>query len=198
VSSSPVIIATGGANLSSLKFALGRLGVEPVVTEDPELIRSSSHVILPGVGAASDAMSRLKTAKLIDVIRDLKQPVLGICLGLQLLYSGSEENDAVCLNIIPGHASRFSGNPELPVPQMGWNSLSRIKNIPLMKGVKDGDYAYFIHSYALPVDEYTCATTDYGTNFSAAVQCNNFFATQFHPERSSRVGSLILANFLKI
>lgn len=196
MSSSPVIIATGGANLSSLKFALGRLGVEPVVTEDPELIRSSSHVILPGVGAASDAMSRLKTAKLIDVIRDLKQPVLGICLGLQLLYSRSEENDAVCLNIIPGHASRFSGNLDLPVPQMGWNSLSRIKNIPLMKGVKDGDYAYFIHSYALPVDEYTCATTDYGTNFSAVVQCNNFFATQFHPERSSRVGSLILANFL--
>ena len=196
MSPSPVIIATGGANLSSLRFALGRLGVEPVVTEDPELIRIASHVILPGVGASSDAMRRLKSAKLIDVIRDLKQPVLGICLGLQLLYSGSEEDDAVCLNIIPGHASRFPDNPDLPVPHMGWNSLARIKNTPLMKGVKDGDYAYFIHSYALPVDEYTCATTDYGTRISAVVQCKNFFATQFHPERSSRVGSLILANFL--
>lgn len=192
----PVIIATGGANLSSLRFALGRLGVEPVVTEDPKLIKLASHVILPGVGAASDAMSRLKAAKLIHVIRELKQPVLGICLGLQLLYSGSEEDNAVCLNIIPGHASRFSETPSLPVPQMGWNSLTSIKNIPLMQGVKEGDYVYFIHSYALPINEYTCATTNYGTKFSAVVQHNNFYATQFHPERSSRVGSLILANFL--
>ena len=196
MSSCPVIIATGGANLASLIFALKRLGNEPVVSEDPKVIKMASHIILPGVGAARDAMSRLKATNLTSLIPNLKQPVLGICLGLQLLYSGSEEDNATCLNIIPGYASRFSENPGLPVPQMGWNSLTNIKKNPLMKGVKDGDYAYFIHSYALPVNEHTYVTTNYGGSFSAVVQYNNFYATQFHPERSSKVGSLILANFL--
>jgi|TARA_B100000530_G_scaffold236797_1_gene153848 glutamine amidotransferase len=198
LSSCPVIIATGGANLASLIFALKRLGNEPVVSEDPKVIKMASHIILPGVGAARDAMSRLKATNLTSLIPNLKQPVLGICLGLQLLYSGSEEDNATCLNIIPGYASRFPKKTGLPVPQMGWNSLTNVKRTPLMNGVRDGDYAYFIHSYALPINEHTYVTANYGESFSAVVQYNNFYATQFHPERSSSVGSLILSNFLNI
>ena len=115
---------------------------------------------------------------------------------LQLLFTHSDENNASCLGIIPGRAARFLENPDLPVPQMGWNSLTGLKDIPLLEGVKDGDYAYFIHSYALPVDEYTCASAVYGFPFSAVIQYKNFLATQFHPERSSHIGSLILKNFL--
>ena len=195
---SPVIIASGGANLASLQFALGRLGVEAPVTEDAAQIRAASHVILPGVGAARDAMTRLQAAGLVDVIRHLEQPVLGICLGLQLLFSGSDEDAAECLDIIPGQAYRFPQSADLPVPQMGWNALRRVADSPLIAGVEDGDYAYFIHSYALSQGDYTCATSDYGGVFSAVVQQNNFFASQFHPERSAGLGAKILSNFLSI
>lgn len=198
MSASPVIIASGGANLASLKFALERLGVEAPVTEDAARIEAASHVILPGVGAARDAMSRLEAAGLVDVIPRLEQPVLGICLGLQLLFSGSDEDDAECLGVIPGQAYRFPSSPDLPVPQMGWNSLTRVADSPLIEGVQDGEYAYFIHSYALAPGDYTCATADYGGSFSAAVQHGNFFATQFHPERSARLGAKILSNFLSL
>lgn len=194
--SSPVIIASGGANLASLQFALGRLGVDAPVTEDAAQIKAASHVILPGVGAARDAMTRLQSAGLVDVIRRLEQPVLGICLGLQLLFSGSDEDDAECLDVISGQAYRFPQSADLPVPQMGWNVLQRVADSPLITGLQDGDYAYFIHSYALPQSDYTCATSDYGGAFSAVVQQNNFFASQFHPERSAGVGAKILANFL--
>jgi len=198
VSLSPVIIASGGANLASLQFALRRLGVEAPVTEDAAQVTEASHVVLPGVGAARNAMTRLRSAGLVDVIRQLEQPVLGICLGLQLLFSGSDEDDAVCLDIISGHAYRFPQSADLPVPQMGWNALRRVADSPLLAGVADGDYAYFIHSYALAQGEYTCATSDYGGVFSAVVQQDNFFATQFHPERSARVGAKILSNFLNL
>jgi glutamine amidotransferase len=195
---SPIIIASGGANLASLQFALERLGVIAPVTESITQIKTSSHVLLPGVGAARDAMTRLHAAGLVDVIRKLKQPVLGICLGLQLLYSGSDEDDAECLGIIPGQAYRFPQSAELPVPQMGWNALKRVADSPLIAGIEDGDYAYFIHSYALPQGTYTYATSEYGNIFSAVVQQDNFFATQFHPERSARVGAKVLSNFLSI
>ena len=198
MSLSPVIIASGGANLASLQFALRRLGVEAPVTEDAAQVTEASHVVLPGVGAARNAMTRLRSAGLVDVIRQLEQPVLGICLGLQLLFSGSDEDDAVCLDIISGHAYRFPQSADLPVPQMGWNALRRVADSPLLAGVADGDYAYFIHSYALAQGEYTCATSDYGGVFSAVVQQDNFFATQFHPERSARVGAKILSNFLNL
>lgn len=194
----PVIIASGGANLASLQFALRRLGCDAPVTEDPELIEAASHVILPGVGAARDAMERLRAAGLVEIIRRLQQPVLGICLGLQLLYTGSDEDDAQCLGIIPGQARRFPRSSRLPVPQMGWNAVNKVADTPLLRGVDDGGYAYFIHSYALPRGAYTCGVADYGGGFSAMVQQDNFFATQFHPERSARFGAAVLSNFLRI
>ena len=192
----PVIIASGGANLASLQFALRRLGHDAPVSEDPRLIAAATHVILPGVGAARDAMDRLRAAGLVDIIRQLEQPVLGICLGLQLLYTGSDEDDTGCLDIIHGQARRFPQSFSLPVPQMGWNAVRKIAESPLLRGVDDGGYAYFIHSYALPQSPCTCGVADYGGLFSAIVQQDNFFATQFHPERSARFGAAILANFL--
>lgn len=198
MSASPVIIATGGANLASLQFALQRLGFDAPVTEDRRTIESATHVLLPGVGAARDAMNRLVEARLSSLIPELIQPVLGICLGMQLLFSGSDEDSADCLDIIEGQAHRFSKKPDLPVPQMGWNQLSLETDSALLEGVDDGGYAYFIHSYAVPPGSYTRATADYGGPFSAVVEHSNFFGTQFHPERSSRLGARILNNFLRL
>jgi glutamine amidotransferase len=198
VNASPVIIASGGANLASLRFALARLGCDAPVTEDAALIQSASHVLLPGVGAARDAMQRLDAADLLDVIPALTQPVLGICLGMQLLFAASDEDDAACLGIIAGRAQRFSGGPELPVPQMGWNQLQLRSPCALLNDVTDGAYAYFIHSYALPEGAYTRACTEYGVTFSSVIEQENFYGTQFHPERSAKVGQRILANFLAL
>ena len=198
MSASPVIIASGGANLASLQFALQRLGVDAPVSEDPDLIRNASHVLLPGVGAARDAMTRLDAAKLTTLIRQLQQPVLGICLGMQLLFSGSDEDQAECLGIIPGQAHRFTADSALPVPQMGWNQLRLQAESTLLNGIVDGGYAYFIHSYALPEGAYTRATAEYGAPFSAVVQQDNFYGTQFHPERSATLGARLLGNFLEL
>jgi imidazole glycerol-phosphate synthase subunit HisH len=194
----PVIIGSCGANLASLSFALGRLGIEAPVTEDPARVRAASHVLLPGVGAARDAMSRLTQAGLADVIPALTQPVLGICLGMQVLFASSEEEDAECVGVLPGRARRLPGSPELPVPHMGWNSLTVTRRCALLAGIEDGDYAYFVHSYALPELDCTCATADYGGPFSAVVARDNFFGAQFHPERSSKVGARLLENFFRI
>ena len=198
MSTDAVIVASGGANLASLRFALERLGHDAPVTEDHDRIRGASHVLLPGVGAARDAMRRLDAAALVELIPQLEQPVLGICLGMQLLFTASEEDGASCLDIISGTASRFEGGAGLPVPQMGWNQLEITAPSPLLDGVDDGAYAYFIHSYALPAGPYTCATTEYGRVFSSVVEHGNFFGTQFHPERSAAVGARILANFLAL
>ncbi len=194
----PVIIASGGANLASLKFALQRLGVDAPVTDDAKLIREASHVFLPGVGAARAAMERLYAAGLGSVIPKLTQPVLGICLGMQLLFSGSEEDNADCFNIISGQAYRFVQDNALRVPQIGWNQIQLEADSALLSGVPNGAYAYFIHSYALPEGSYTRATTDYGALFSAVVEKDNFYGTQFHPERSARLGAHILKNFLAL
>lgn len=194
----PVIINTGGANLASLKFALARLDHDVPVSEDAEQIRAASHVILPGVGAARDAMTRLRDAGLDGVIRSLVQPVLGICLGMQLLFTGSEEDEASCLGLIEGRALRFPNRQGLPVPQMGWNQLTPCADSPLLTGIAQGSYAYFVHSYAVPVGDYTIATTDYGGPVSAIVAWKNFFGTQFHPERSAQPGAQLLANFLAL
>jgi glutamine amidotransferase len=193
-----VIIASGGANLASLCFALERLGVDAPVTESAERIKAASHVILPGVGAARDAMRRLTKAGLTETIVALDQPVLGICLGMQLLFTGSDEDDAACLGIIEGCAQRFPGGDGYPVPQMGWNQLQLSAESPLLRGLSEGDYAYFIHSYALPLGPSTKAMAEYGNPFSAIVQQDNFFGTQFHPERSGRTGAKVLANFLDL
>ena len=193
-----VIIPSCGSNLASLQFALERLGVEVPLTEDAARIRAASHVILPGVGAAAPGMERLAAAGLVDLIPTLTQPVLGICLGMQLLFARSEEEQTPCLGVIDAEVRRLPASPDLPVPQMGWNDLEAVGESPLLTGVPSGTYAYFVHSYAAPPGPYTRAVATYGVSFSAVIQQGNFFGTQFHPERSSRGGAQILDNFLNI
>ena len=194
----PAIIATGGANLASLTFALKRLGTKARVTEDPNVVMDANHVILPGVGTALDAIKRLERIGLKNTIPRLTQPVLGICLGMQLLFSGSDEDDTQCLGIIDGQAHRLRTNPKLPIPQMGWNQLQLVGKSPLLKDISEGSYVYFIHSYAVPEGSYTRASCNYGQKFSAVVEQKNFYGTQFHPERSGLSGAKVLANFLKL
>jgi len=191
------IIDSGGANIASLVFALRRLGCEATLTRDPAAVRAASRVILPGVGAAADAMSRLAGQGLAEVIPALRQPLLGICLGMQLLFESSDEGPVRCLGILAGTARRFQPAAGRPVPHMGWNQLATGRESPLLAGVTSGEYAYFVHSYALPPGADTVATCDYGGPFSAAVSRANFHGTQFHPERSGTTGARILRNFLE-
>jgi glutamine amidotransferase len=194
--SNVVIIASGGANIASLQFALQRLGTTSAVSANARKIREASHVILPGVGAAADAMCRLKQGNLDTLIPLLEQPVLGICLGMQLLFEGSEEGAAQCLGIIPGRAARLPCDAAHAVPHMGWNTLKIERSGALLEGLRQDDYAYFVHSYALPLGPATTASSDHGLSFSACVQWRNFFGAQFHPERSAQVGARLLQNFL--
>ena len=196
MSPSIAIVDSGGANIASLRFALDRLGCESVLTTDSDVIESADRVILPGVGAASSAMQRLREHDLVDVIRRLSKPVLGICLGMQLLADASEEEDVECLGIIPGIAEKLQAAPGLPVPNMGWCPVARKQDHGLMAAVDDGSYFYFVHSFALPVSASTLATAMHSEPFSAVVGRENFVATQFHPERSSSDGARILRNFV--
>jgi imidazole glycerol-phosphate synthase subunit HisH len=198
VSDKVIVIGSSGANLASLGFALERLGVTAPVTESPARIAGAERVILPGVGAAAAAMFKLKAAGLDRVIPQLEQPVLGICLGMQLLFEASAEGPAQCLGIIPGRVERLPDRASLPVPHMGWNELEEIRPSPLLAGVEVGSFAYFVHSYGVPPSPMTLATAEYGVRFSAAVSHQNFYGTQFHPERSSSVGARILDNFLAL
>jgi glutamine amidotransferase len=193
-----VIVANGGANIASLQFALERLNVESQVSADAETIRAATHVILPGVGAASDAMVRLRRDRLHELLPTLRQPVLGICLGMQLLFDASDEGHTQCLGIIPGRAARFAEAAGRPVPHIGWNTMDIERESALLVGLKVDDYAYFVHSYALPVSSATVASTRYGAPFTACVEWGNFFGAQFHPERSAAVGARVLQNFLAI
>ncbi len=193
-----VIVANGGANIASLQFALERLEVTAALSADFGRIRAATHVILPGVGAAADAMARLKRDRLDELLPELRQPVLGICLGMQLLFEVSDEGQTRCLGIIPGRATRFAEAPGRPVPHIGWNTLDLMRPSPLFAGIEAGSYAYFVHSYALPLSEGTVASTDYGCPFTACVQRDNFFGTQFHPERSAALGARVLNNFLAL
>lgn len=190
------IVDGGGANIASLRFALERLGAAGELTADPAAIRSASHVILPGVGAARAAMERLRLKGLDTVIPRLTQPVLGICLGLQLLFDRSEEDDTECLGILKGAVRGFAAAPGRPVPHMGWNQVVSKRPSRLLAGVADGSYFYFVHGYAAELGAATVGQTDYGWPFSAVVEAGNFLATQFHPERSGPVGAQVLANFL--
>ena len=194
--SSIAIIDSGGANIASLLFAFQRLGREARLTTDATCIRSADRVLLPGVGAAKDAMDRLRDAGLVDVIRELEQPVLGICLGMQLLLDGSEEEDVECLGIVPGTARLLPSDPKCPVPNMGWCATTQTAQHPLLNDIENRSYFYYLHSYALPVSEYTLATADHAESFSAVIGRNNFVASQFHPERSSAAGAKLLRNFL--
>lgn len=191
------VVNSGGANISSVLHALGRLGVEPQFTADPEIIRSADRVILPGVGAAGYAMEILQNYGLVDVIRSLTQPVLGICLGMQLLFESSEEDDANLLGLIPARLTRIPDQEGLRVPHMGWNAISQLRENPLTKSL-DGNWFYFVHSYAAPLGDWTLASSCHGTGFSAVVRHENFYGAQFHPERSATSGALLLQNFLEI
>jgi glutamine amidotransferase len=198
MTSDVAIIDSGGANIASLRFALERLGASSTLTVDADELRATPRVILPGVGAAADAMRRLESLRLIEVIRDLRQPVLGICLGMQLLFDASDEGDTRCLGLLPGRVERFPDRDGFPVPHMGWNQLDFESDAALVTGIGRGEYVYFVHSYRAPVGPWTVATSDYGGEFSAVVQQRNFFGAQFHPERSGPVGARLLAGFLEL
>jgi glutamine amidotransferase len=192
------IIDGGGANIASLQFALERLGAGSELTADPTKILAAERVILPGVGAAADGMQRLQQAGLDKLIPELTQPLLGVCLGMQLLFESSEEDDAECLGIIPGRATKFAVATDRPVPHMGWNRIEITRNSRLLDGIPDGAHFYFVHSYAVGVTANTVACTDYGKAFTAVTRSGNFMGTQFHPERSGEHGARLLQNFLQL
>ncbi|GAB5522135.1 MAG: imidazole glycerol phosphate synthase subunit HisH [Roseivirga sp.] len=192
---SVVIINYNAGNVQSVTYALQRLGVTPVLSDEEEVIRSADRVIFPGVGEASTAMRFLKERGLDRVIKDLKQPVFGVCLGLQLMCRHSEENDTDCLGIFDIAVKKFA--PKLKVPQMGWNTLTQMDS-PLFKGIAEESYVYFVHSYYAELSEQTIATTDYVNPFSAALHKDNFYALQAHPEKSGKVGAKIIENFLTL
>lgn len=193
-----VIIKYNAGNIFSVEHAFKRLGIEAVVTGDKELIRKADKVIFPGVGEASSTMQHLQQTGLDKLIPDLKQPVLGICLGMQLMCSRSEEGNVDCLNIFDTEVKRFVPQKhEDKVPHMGWNTISNVKS-DLFDISLENQFVYFVHSYYVAISEHTAAVTDYIHPFSAAMHKENFYATQFHPEKSGNVGESILKNFLKI
>lgn len=191
------IVKYNAGNIYSVVHALKRLGVEPILTDDASELRSADKVLFPGQGEASQAMGYLRAHGLDNVIRSLTQPVLGICIGQQLLCRHSEEGDTDCLGIFPVDVLRFRPQRhEDKVPHMGWNELKMDKG--LFSGLQDRDYVYFVHSYYVPLCAETIATTDYILPFSAALHKDNFYSTQFHPEKSGTVGEQILRNFLNL
>ena len=190
-----VIIKYNAGNIRSVTFALERIGIDATVTDDINEIISADKVIFPGVGEASSAMKYLRERKLDEVIKSLKQPVLGICLGMQLMCDHSEEADTKCLGIFNLNVKKFTN--KLKVPQIGWNNIFDLKSL-LFNNVNENTYMYFVHSYYAELGENTIAKADYGIKYSAALQKNNFYATQFHPEKSGEAGAKILQNFIAL
>ena len=190
------IVKYNAGNVESVKNALNRLGVEPILTEDAETLKSADRVIFPGVGEASSAMNYLRERRLDTVIKSLQQPVLGICLGMQLFCEFSEENETKCLGILPYLVRKFASET-LKVPQMGWNNIFDLQS-GLFAGIDEDSYVYFVHGYYVESGKETIATCDYSVRFSAAVRHENFYAVQFHAEKSGATGAKILENFLKI
>jgi len=192
-----VLVDSGGANIGSVRYALERLGVQATMSADAQVIRAADRVILPGVGAAGPAMARLNELALVDVLRSLTQPLLGICLGMQLLFEDSEEGGVACLGLVPGRVRRMPESPGVRVPHMGWNRLHPTRPSSLLEGIADGAQAYFVHSYAAPVTDDCLARCGHGEDFAAVVQRGNVAGAQFHPERSAATGARLLENFLK-
>lgn len=193
------VITCGGANFYSIEVALKRLGIDYQLTTDKEVIQAADGILLPGVGSAGYAMTELKHHDLLDVIRNCKKPLLGICLGMQLLYESSAEGDVECLGILPGRVELFDCSSGLIVPQMGWNTLiGQQQGSVLLADVDLTRDVYFVHSYFAPVNQVTVASCNYGTNFAAIVQSGNFYGMQFHPEKSGATGEQLLKNFIGV
>lgn len=190
------IIKYNAGNIRSVLYALERIGAEAEVTDDHEKIRNSDKVIFPGVGEASSAMNSLRQNNLDKLIKELRQPVLGICVGMQLLCDHSEENDTDCLGIIPVQVKKFNVQPEIKVPQIGWNAIYNLQT-PLFKNIPEQSFIYNVHSYYAEDSKYTIAKCDYGVEYAAAVQKDNFYGVQFHTEKSAGTGEQILKNFLE-
>lgn len=196
-----VIIDTGCANLRSVRYAFERLTDDVIVTDDQHVIKAAARVVLPGVGTAGAVMASLKDKQLIELIQHLTQPVLGVCLGMQIMAELSTEQggrriDCQCLGLIPTEITELDSQ-EQPLPHMGWNQITPSDH-PLFAGIAGGSYLYFVHSYRAPLSEYTIAQCQYGETFSAAIAKNNFMGVQFHPEKSAAVGAAILRNFLSL
>jgi glutamine amidotransferase len=194
----PVLVDSGGANLGSVRYALARLGVEAPLARDPRTLASATHVILPGVGAAAPAMARLRELGLVETLRSLDRPLLGVCLGMQLLFERSEEGDVECLGLIPGRVQAMRPAPGVRIPHMGWNRIEPVADSPLLAGLPESAYAYFVHGFAAPIGPCTVAACEHGVRFSAMVRRGQLHGAQFHPERSAAVGAIILRNFLEL
>ncbi len=188
----------GCANTGSVVMAFERLGATVVLSDQADTLAAAERLILPGVGAAGFAMQRIHSLGLYELLRTFSRPLLGVCLGQQLLFEHSDEGDVAGLGRIPGRVTTMTAAPDRPVPHMGWNTLESLTDDPLMAGISPGDYAYFVHSYACPVGDFTLARCTYGTPFSAVVRRGNVWGAQFHPERSARAGRTLLANFLSV
>lgn len=193
-----VILDTGCANLSSVKWAVERLGYTPEVSRDPDVVLRADKLFLPGVGTAQAAMNQLQERDLIELVKACTQPVLGICLGMQLLGRGSDENGGITTLGILDEPVTLMDTQGLPLPHMGWNQITSQAGNHLFRGIDDGSYFYFVHSYAMPVNANTIAQCEYGLPFTAALQKDNFFGVQFHPERSGKAGAQLLKNFLEM
>ncbi|WP_256841657.1 imidazole glycerol phosphate synthase subunit HisH [Ornithinimicrobium cryptoxanthini] len=191
------LVDSGGTNIASVRYALDRVGADARLTDDPDVIRAADRVILPGVGAAAAGMRRLHAAGLVDVLRDLEQPLLGVCLGMQLLFDRSaEDGGTTCLGLLAGEVVAITPRPGQRVPHMGWNELTSLREDPLTSGLADGTRAYFVHSYGAPVTGDTVMTTDHCGTWSAVVRSGNHWGAQFHPERSATAGLRLLTNFV--
>ena len=191
------LVDAGGANLGSVRYALERLGVEARIVRDGDGLCDAGRIILPGVGAAAPAMALLRERGLVEPLRAATVPLLGICLGMQLLFESSDEGDVACLGLLPGRVGKLRGGPGLRVPHMGWNGLEHVRDSALLDGVADGASTYFVHGYAAPVTADCVAACTHGERFAAMVQRGNVAGAQFHPERSATVGAQLLSNFLQ-
>ncbi|MBD8527697.1 imidazole glycerol phosphate synthase subunit HisH [Pseudomarimonas arenosa] len=193
-----VLIDAGGSNIGSVQYALQRIGVEAPLTRDAGQIRAAERVILPGVGAAMPAMQRLREAGLIELIRQLQQPLLGVCVGMQILFERSEEGDVDCLGLLPGRVQKLAGGEGLRIPHMGWNRVFKQQaDEPLLVGIEDGAHAYFVHSYAVLDLSAAAAICEHGQRFVAVARRGNVAGAQFHPERSATFGARLLENFVR-
>jgi imidazole glycerol-phosphate synthase subunit HisH len=192
-----VLLDSGGSNLGSVQAAFARLGVEAPVTSDVNKIKNATHIILPGVGAARVSMNRLRENGLINVIPSIQQPLLGICVGMQLLFESSDESDTQCLGLLPGRVKKLPQHEGVRIPHMGWNRLQVDAAHPLCNGLQN-ENVYFVHSYGADVSAVTLASSNHGNSFSAIVQKDNVMGAQFHPERSGKAGAQLLKNFLAL